>query len=156
MSEEELNLIRQGNIDGLGNQFNKKVYTRQNNHRYRKGKKYIHFYKDKSSLELIRREIIKGDNAKKSNHYFCSFNVPDIILWLYRGKGHYDGNLDTPTIDVIEYAIPTTIFRPEWLDKCISDDKTQLYISEKDASEVLDSIKNGTYKASEWGDDLVL
>ena len=156
MSEEHLNLILSGSTEGLGHYYDRKHFKRQNSHHYRKGKKYLHFFKDKSSMELIRRERQKL-NIHGRKYYFCSFNIPDVILFFHRGTGHYDGNYDTPIIDVTEYAIPVDMVNPEWLDKYILDTGKSMDITkEQKYEDVFEAIKQGKYTSTKWGDGLEL
>lgn len=155
LSESELNLIRSGG-ENLGNTFDRKNYKRQNNHRYRKGVKYIHFYKQLESMEHIRREYIKDQN-QGMRYYFCSFNVPATILALHRGKGHYDGRGydEVGAITSVEYAIPADKFDPAWLDKVVLDD-CKICNPKSSNDDIIDAIIKGTYRAPKWGEDLEL
>ena len=157
LSEEELNLIKQGSVESLGNTFDKKSYKRQNNHRYQSGVRYIHFYKNIESMEHIRREHMK-EMKKGIRFYFCSFNVPNVILALHRGKGHYDGNgYDTVgAITSVEYALPVTKFDPAWLDKSVLDDDKVHLLKTRNYDDIAKAIKDGTYKSPKWGEGLEL
>ena len=157
LSEKELNLIRQGSVDSLGSLFNKQDYKRQNNQRYKSGVKYIHFYKNKESMEHIRREHLKEVKAGKK-FYFCSFNVPGVVLIKYRGRGHYDGHgYDTMgAIDSVEYAIPVDCFSPSWLDKAVLDDDKVHEGKKQSYEDIAIAIKNGTYRSGKWGEGLEL
>ena len=157
LSEEELNLIKQGNVQGLGREFDKKDYKRQNNHRYKSGVKYMHFYKNKESIEHIRREYFQL-LMQGHKFYFCSFDIPGVVLIKHRGKGHYDGSgYDTMGgVDSVEYAIPVEDFSPSWLRQSILDDNKAHLPKNAEYDDMVKAIKNGTYKRVRWGEGLEL
>ena len=151
ISEEELMNIYNGQVDELGNEFNRKDYKRQNNHRYKPNTKYLHFFKDKSSIELIRREVLHKD--KDGVYYFCSFDIPATILFKYGGKGHYDGSYKVPYRTVREYAIPVDCFDTKWIQRVIPDDRQ----SHSAPMPTIDDLKKGSgFKQESWGYDLDL
>ena len=151
VAEEELVAILSGHLDDVGSEYNRKEYKRQNNHRYKPNTKYLHFFKDKSSIELIRREILHKD--KDGVYFFCSFDIPATILWRYAGKGNYDGSYKVPYHTVREYAIPMDTFDPKWIQRSIVDDRQ----SHNGTAPSLDDIKSKRpFKSEPWGYDLDL
>lgn len=154
LSQDELVAICSGRVDKLGSTFDKKQCKKrnQNNHRYKPNTRYLHFFKDKSSLEYIRRERLSDD--KTGTYFFCSFNIPNTILFFHRGHGNYDGNYDIPFYSVTEYAIPVDTFDPHWLDKSIVDDRVTKHYD--DTFIPAENLPTSQYKKKPWGFDLEL
>lgn len=123
LSKTELNNILNGNIDKLGNEFSHSKIARMNTHKYKKGEKYLHFFKDKESITNIRK-LHKNSNA---DFYICTFEIPKLTLFFGAGKGFYapcgydlDFNYET------EFAIKTKHFNPKWLKDYVLDNKNKM------------------------------
>lgn len=99
-SESELfEILNSRNFDNVGRMIERDIRTTLNNHKYKIGKKYLHFFKDvESTLNL---KYIEGS-------YLCTYNIPDRILIDYIGVGYYYYD-EVFKISVVEYAIPTDL-----------------------------------------------
>ena len=111
VSEQEFELIKNGEKDKLGNFFDSRY---RNNHKYRKNVKYIHFCKCKDDIEYIKE--LREKEGKKSEHYICEFDIPITKLFRRKGYGQYN-RLDGATgVECIEeYAINIKNFDTNWL-----------------------------------------
>ena len=109
VGEGELNQFLRGAFNNTGTT---RCYGKNcNNHHYRKDVPYLHFFKDKSSIEFMRYIYRNSANT----FYICTFDIPKHLLLFTTGKGFYPtdhfGNLEACR----EYAIPNSWMRPEYL-----------------------------------------
>lgn len=113
MSEEELKLILNGENQKLGKYWSNSA---GNNHRYKKGKKYIHFFAKEQSIEYIiqTRKILE---KFPTNSYVCEFDIPIIHLLGHYGKGRYLELKGYEYVSKGEYAIMADKFNCKWLTK---------------------------------------
>ena len=112
LSEKEYLRILNGEKDKLGNSaFYGKNWT--NTHHYKKDIKYIHFFKDKSSIDLIK--YIRTLEKQNDIFYICEFDIPYSKPLFHSGKGFYLEHSGYGETSVIEYAIDAKIFDPNWL-----------------------------------------
>lgn len=111
LSDRELHNIQSGNLKDIGAYYrNEKVGY--NSHNYREDEKYIHFFKDKNSMEHIKS--LYSDYS--GDFYFCTFDIPVVKLLLHSGMGCYDGHgYDTECDYEREFALPVSQFKSKWL-----------------------------------------
>lgn len=93
---------RLGAYFGLGN---------SNTFIYKRKTKYLHFFKNRDSVALVRR-IYKGKIDEK--FYICTFEIPFSKLVFHGGLGYY-GQYNTCWTKAVEFAIPAREFDPSWL-----------------------------------------
>lgn len=110
LSEKELKLIKNGETQKLGHIFFGAGAS--NNHKYKDGVRYIHFFKNKHSINYIKGERMAMDN---SPHYICEFDIPFFTLLGCMGKGEYLELDSYEYIGFIEYALEADKFNPNWL-----------------------------------------
>lgn len=115
VSQEELNLMNSA-PEEMGREY---CNTRESNtFYYEKGQKYLHFFKNKKDIDLLRT-LYKGENRK---FYICTFNAPRLYLAFHAGKGYYQDAHGYETIVAKEYAIQSRYFNPDWLCNVEEDD----------------------------------
>ncbi|MBE7075260.1 MAG: hypothetical protein E7376_04710 [Clostridiales bacterium] len=109
LSKSEFLNIKTGLKCHLGTECSKSKLA--NNHKYKKGVKYLHFFKNKGDVYRIRQY-----QTKPVPYYICTFNIPNKILEKCKGRGKYDaGGYDYATTWVTEYAINVDDFDCNWL-----------------------------------------
>lgn len=112
LTEEELNNILNNEIDKIGYEYIANNFTIINSHKYKEGEKYLHFYKNKTDIKHAQRLHRKDPN----DYYICEFTIPTLTAIKYRGYGLYeDSGWDNDTSKVIEYCIPSTQIKQEYL-----------------------------------------
>lgn len=114
LSEKELNTILHGDVTTLGAEFYSKKKNREfcNNHHYKKDVKYLHFFKNFEDMQEIK-QVYK---EYKGNFYYCTFDIPKLVLFFAAGKGFYaPKGYDYDFTVMTEYAIRTDKFNPQWL-----------------------------------------
>ena len=114
VSEKELELFLRG-YHGLGDYF--KNSQNFNTFRYKKYEKYLHFFKNKKDIRLIR-ESYKGSGG---HFYICTFQVPVRRLIFHSGTGFYYEKGKYKKTCVKEYALPSREFLPSWISKVEKD-----------------------------------
>ena len=118
VSNEELSLLLNKDYNKLGNVFDKKVFKDSNTHKYKDGKKYLHFFKDESMIKYIVGSFNKYYGSEKK-YFVCEFDIPKSLLAKTKGKGVYDdvdlGGYDYIHKKITEYAICTDDFNCKWL-----------------------------------------
>ncbi len=120
LSQDELNKILSNNISLIGTDYSaNEKYSRVNNHRYKSGTKYLHFFKHKDDCKRV--EFI--NEGKDIDFYIAEFDIPITTLIQYIGYGKYDklnhnGNVEK----VIEFAIPTSKFKPKYIRSYVRDE----------------------------------
>lgn len=119
MSEEELKLILNDEISKVGKSF---VRSGCNSHRYKKNKKYLHFFKHKESIEEIKK-FCKNDNKE---YFVCEFDIPMLILLLGRGIGYYKPKgYDLDRSEHVEYIVQVDIFKTQWLKSFVLENNNE-------------------------------
>lgn len=108
VTETEL-WFMQNEPEKLGNCFSGK---NSNTFIYKKGRKYLHFFKNKNSIKLV-----KGLYKRKINQkfYICTFEIPFSKLIFHCGMGYYFGSGFEDYNRAIEFAIPAEQFEKSWL-----------------------------------------
>lgn len=98
-SKDELfKILDSRDFYNVGRYIERNVGT-MNNHKYQKGKRYLHFFKEK--ISILNLDV-------QNDSYVCTYIIPDKILFEYEGKGYYY-NIELVTFAVTEYAIPTDL-----------------------------------------------
>lgn len=142
LSHEELKNILRNNVDNIGSYFSNGK-PKANTHHYNSSERYIHFYKNAESMQDIRSIYRSYDN----DFYFCSFEIPNSILFIYKGKGYYPAHgFQEDVCTLTEYAIPVSIFKSEWISGFIHDDKRNLVISNQKYASMFLQKKNQSLK----------
>lgn len=114
-TQKELESILQNNNEAIGSSY---VRSKCNTHRYNRRKKYLHFFKQKESIE----EIKPLKKFRDDIFYICEYDIPMIVLMLGRGVGYYRPHgYKQERSEHIEYIIPTDIFKSCWLKKYVLD-----------------------------------
>ena len=89
---------------------------KKNNFQYAEGVKYLHFFKDESSLLFLN--TLKG-------RFICDYDIPDGILAEHKGVGQYRNFIKfNSLVPVAEYAVESDLMKFEYLkrvDKIITD-----------------------------------
>ena len=118
LSEDELNAIQSGELDKIGNEFSREFFKQTNNHKYKKGVKYLHFFKNKEDIKYIQKYYRKYFGT----FYTCTFDIPLKTLLKGMGKAKYNegSGYDLYVVKKREFIVPVSEFKPEWL---ISVDK---------------------------------
>lgn len=110
LSEEELAHILKNETDKIGAEYNNSKLT-CNNHRYRQGVKYLHFFKHKDSIKYLKMQM-----KFIRPYYICEFNIPLRVLAKGVGKGYYDiGGMEYIIISQREFIVPAKDLKKEWL-----------------------------------------
>ena len=93
-SQKEIDkLFQNRDIKDIGNYCTK---TDVNNHEYEENSKYIHFFKEKSSIFHF---LLRGK-------YICEYDIPNEILEKYEGVGYYHNYYGFKSmVEVVEYAV---------------------------------------------------
>lgn len=113
LEESELKNILAKQTSSLGNFYDAKDYE-CNSHKYKKGYKYLHFFKDKNNISYIAN--FHNNKKAEATFFVATFDIPIWILLKTKGKGFYFASgYDVDYVSLREYAIPTTSFNPNWL-----------------------------------------
>lgn len=128
LCEEELNKILNHDLAEIGNFFDEKS---SNTFKYRKGEKYIHFFKSMKNCEHIKdfNWFLEG-----GKFFICTFNIPISLLIKNAGFGYYypvgyknsSGYDDFIVQRALEFAIPVSQFNTEWLESYEPTDMSNL------------------------------
>ena len=89
------------NIGGLY-----EVISALNTHSYKSDVRYMHFFKRLVDIGLWDTE---------QDHYICTYDMPETFLDDYQGLGTY--YFYNESIDVFEYAIPSSLVSFDYLKK---------------------------------------
>lgn len=131
-TEVELKYVLNGEKDKLGNYNSKnKDWSICNTHKYQSNHKYLHFFKDKPSIEYLKK-IRKTESGKPM--FICFYDIPKSILKCCKGKGFYDpdaSGYDYLEIKLVEYAIDVENFDCAWLVH-VEEDKNNYEIEIKE------------------------
>lgn len=113
LSQTELDNFLSGNIADVGSTYdNQENYKRINNHRYKEGVKYLHFFKNKEDCRRVRFNS-EGNFAE---FYVAEFDVPITVLALHMGSGRYNASgYFTDIESVREFAVPTSKIKARYL-----------------------------------------
>lgn len=109
LCEEELKAILDGEMKNIGR---RRFNNNSNNHHYKPGVKYLHFFKHLKDLQDIRMIKENEDNT----FYVGVFDIPLPTLLAYSGKGYYEAHgYDVNYITIREYAVPSDKVKPDQL-----------------------------------------
>lgn len=134
LNKIELNHILNGDISKLGSFFVSQKY-KFNSHHYKDNEKYIHFFKDKSSMLEIRNLYRFYDEK----FYFCAFEIPFTKLMFHKGTGYYASHgYDCPIESLTEFALPIKNFKPEWLSGYVIDQEKFKTMSKENIEEIFE------------------
>ncbi len=106
-TSQELKYMLNGEIHKLGTECYGENLS--NTHKYKKGIKYLHFFKKGSSLKYIHRILNKKDV------YICKFDIPLPILIKGVGVGTYEAKRGYDMVRLTEFAIDARKFKKEWI-----------------------------------------
>lgn len=129
MSHYELNAILSDNISSIGTEYPvNEEYGRINNHHYKSGIKYLHFFKHKDDCKKVR--FIS--DSKDVDFYIAEFNISITLLIQHMGYGKYgrqcyDGSVEK----TIEFAIPTSKFKSKYIRSYVRDEINHRSLEEK-------------------------
>lgn len=115
LCEEELETILQQRIESIGSHF---ARMNGNTHKYKRGERYLHFFFKKENCEYVRKIQLKDSSGEQN--FIAEFNIPLKRIIGHIGKGFYEskrGGYDSDYDVCYELAIPTSIFKPEWLKR---------------------------------------
>ena len=111
MNEKEYELLITGKKECLGGCFY--GLTLPNNHRYRKGVKYLHFFKNKTA---IKRYLLSTSFTENQNYYVGTFNIPFRKLFTHCAFGKYmPSGYDVDYEIETEFALPVKKFETSYL-----------------------------------------
>lgn len=105
VSQKELSFFENGETENLGNYFYGKGLA--NNHKYRPGEKYIHFFKDQNIPTHVLSSLTKGEK------YLCKFEIESDLLKKYEGTGTYEPSGYDDYTYIKEYALPASKYESE-------------------------------------------
>lgn len=112
LPKEELDNLTSGNIDKIGHFYSVEDYKRVNNHKYKKGVKYLHFYFAEKEISRINHFSFH----QADSYYVCEFEIPFYVIFPHIGIGIYDGRgYDNPLDLVYEVALPTEKMKTKYL-----------------------------------------
>jgi hypothetical protein len=118
MNEDELKMYFNGKCAEVGSVFSHYTEKRFNNFRYKKGMKYVHFFKRLKDVYRIKHEIFEQELKSKKRYFIGCFDIPRPLLSSCKGKGRYvieNENGGTSECYVQEYAIPSSKMEEEYL-----------------------------------------
>lgn len=111
MNEEEFELLTAGKKECLGGCFY--GLTLPNNHRYKKGVKYLHFFKNQTAINRYLRSI---SFTEEGQYFVGTFNIPFRKLFTHCSYGRYmPSGYDVDYEVEKEYALPVNKFETEYL-----------------------------------------
>ena len=117
LSEKEYNNIVKSNMDEVGGYFKN---NSSSSFVYKQNVKYVHFFKNKESMTEIQKLKWKDSN----NYYFCTFNIPAVLLISKMGIGYYNvSGYDVDYKRLTEFCIPSTKLNAQWLVNAELDTK---------------------------------
>ena len=119
VSKKELELMETA-PEQIGREFSNQKSC--NTFYYEKGQRYLHFFKNKRDVDLIRSSY-KGSGEK---YYICTYNAPSIYLFFHLGKGYYQSANGRAKTSATEFAIQSRYFNPDWLCKVEEDNGQEL------------------------------
>lgn len=119
LSETELKNIISGNYRKIGAEYNNSRYPDSNNHLYKRGVKYLHFFKHKDAIKYMEKYKYNDNQT----YYICTFDIPFLQLIKGIGSGKYElPGMDYLIITEREYIIPSEKFKKEWLKSYKKDE----------------------------------
>ena len=119
VEKEELKLFLEKSTGEIGGLFSNQ---NSNTFKYKKGVKYLHFFKKKEDCRYAYD--LNKKNAENKKFYIATFDIPVKILIKNFGFGYYNKlNVDklsgyevySEIFKRMEFAIPMNEFKPEWL-----------------------------------------
>lgn len=117
MKQSELNHIINGEFDQVGAKYDGE-YSASNNHKYVKGVKYLHFFKNKDSVQYITKYHARSNCV----YYIAVFDIPYSILFAGKGRGKYEvDGMDYLTITQREYIVPVEKMKVEYLKSYVDE-----------------------------------
>ncbi|MBO5884895.1 MAG: hypothetical protein J6Q51_03770 [Clostridia bacterium] len=112
LSKTELNNILNNDLSNIGSIYDRTKYKYRNNHKYKPNLNYLHFFLEKSDCFRVRNL----HNEPNEEFFVCTFDIPIAILKKHKGYGIYEASgYDIDCIKIKEFAIPSEIFRRDWL-----------------------------------------
>ena len=118
MSEDELKMYFNGKCAEIGSIFSHYTGKRFNNFKYKKGMKYVHFFKRLKDVYRIKHEMCEQELKSNKRYFIGCFDIPKTLLSYCKGKGRYVITKDDNTkseIYVQEYAVPASCMEEEYL-----------------------------------------
>lgn len=110
LCEQEYKNIMGLHLDKIGREYQSK--TLSNTFKYKKGEKYLHFFKDKEAVEEIKK-IYRNDGK---DYYTCTFDIPLLTLLKGMGKGFYESSgYDFFYEEKREFILNVKDFNPKFL-----------------------------------------
>lgn len=128
LSQNELDLILSNNISSIGCEYSQsEKYKYINNHEYKTGIKYLHFFKNKNDCKRVR--FIRG--YENVEFYVAEFNIPYTILSQHAGYGKYDRQGYGSDVEkVLEFAVPTSKFTSKYMCSYVRDEEHHRLLEE--------------------------
>lgn len=113
MTQAELNNILLGNYEKIGSCIVRDKNFISNTHKYQKGVKYLHFFKNRKNIERIKEYY----RSRTCDCYICEFNIPLSKLIFHSGLGYYNEGkgYDMYITSVVEFALPVEDFDKSYL-----------------------------------------
>ena len=115
LSEKELQLILQGKLDDIGMEYSGEI-SLSNTHRYKKGKRYLHFFFRKFDCEYMKK-MYEMEKIRKQT-YIAEFKIPLKRILGHIGIGVYyplKGGYKYGCEEIHELSLPVEKFDPKWL-----------------------------------------
>ena len=118
LCKEEYDNIMKLDFENVGGTYTPR--TASNTFRYKRDKRYLHFFKNPDDMEIMQNFYLKDGK----DYYFCSFDIPTLKLITRMGSGYYTPRGYDLSYDAKrEYAIPVDEFNPKWIRDAILDEK---------------------------------
>lgn len=147
LSQKELDLILANDTSSIGCEYSKdEEYSRVNNHKYKTGVKYLHFFRHKKDCGRV---TFISDH-EDIDFYVAEFNIPFTTLIRYRGYGRYNKQTySDDLVDVVEFALPVSKFKPRYMLSYALDEIHHRSVEEsKNLDEMFQKCKNIFRKSS--------
>lgn len=134
--KDEINkILTDRNFNNVGQCF--QIDAKKNDFKYAHDVKYLHFFKDASSLLHLNTS---------QGRFMCGYDIPDMILTKRAGVGQYRSFLNFKSlVSVPEFAVETDLMKFEYLkqvDKIIADIDYEDYLFDP----TLESFKKNIYR----------
>lgn len=131
LSQVELDYILEGNIELIGTEYDNDIFKDINSHRYKKGVKYLHFYKNKKDIRHIQR---MNKATTRLDYYICEFDIPLLVIMQGWGYGKYNSyRRSVPFEQVVEFKMPATKLKPDYLKSYTLDENHHVTVEEWEA-----------------------
>ena len=116
-------ILTDKNFENVGQCFQTDV--KKNDFKYADGVKYLHFFKDKSSLLFLNTT---------QGRFVCGYDIPDAILAERASVGRYRDFINFKNlVQVPEYVVESDLMKFEYLkqvDKIIADIDYEYYLDD--------------------------